>query len=337
MRAARLQGLGDIRCVDATERAPDEGEVVVAMALASICGSDVHVVDAGRGAPPLPGPPGFPGHEGVGRVVESRSDAFRVGDSVLTVPRAHPAAGEVAPRLPGCFAEHQTLAGDSCLPLPPGTDPSRLLLAQQLGTVVHALSRRPVEVRGAAACVVGQGSAGLFFTALLHRAGARRVVAVDVVASRLEVAASFGADVTVDASRDDVVAAVLDATEGRGADYVVEAVGSTPTLATAIGVAAPGADVLFYGTPDTTGPTPFDFNGFFRKRLVASSSYGAQLEPGLGSFRRALDLIQGGAVDVEPFTRHVVPLERIDEGFALARTRPEGVYKVTIAIEEAHR
>src|SRR5688572_16143459 len=102
MRASRLVGYGDLICEEVEITPPAEGHVLVRAGYASICGTDLHAVFPHGGSVRGSRPPGNPGHEGVGEVVESRCDGFAAGDRVLTVPDAF--AGR-------CFAEFQTLPG----------------------------------------------------------------------------------------------------------------------------------------------------------------------------------------------------------------------------------
>jgi len=301
-----------------------DGQLLVRTAYASICGSDLHSVF--RGAPPRPGDAGYPGHESVGEVVESRSPGFEPGDRVLTVP--HAAAGR-------CLAEYQALPGSACIRLP-GTAPlSHLLMAQQLGTVVYALRSHPLDLIGRDAAVIGQGSAGAFFTFLLKRAGAARVLVSDKSPARLAYARQLGADLavdagTVDAGTGDFRSAVLEATGGQGAGVVVEAVGSRETFSLSLELAAAGATLVWFGLPEGPGDYPFPFREFFRRRLTAHAKFGAQGEPGLESFRYAVRLIADGAIDVAPLLSHMLPIERVDEAFRIARDRTDNALKVSI-------
>lgn len=327
MRAAHLLELGRIVCEDVPVRAPADGEVLVRTELASICGSDLHTIYMPFSVPGYPAHPGYPGHEGVGEVVDSRHAGLTVGDRVLTVPHAW---------LGACFAEYQTLPGDACVRLPDTEVPTgHLLMAQQLGTIVFALRQRPVDVTGRTVVVLGQGSAGLFFTYLLRRNGAATIVTADLSDVRVAASRAMGADVAVSAEGAAGIGAVRDAvmeaTGGRGADLVVDAVGSSTTLRQTADLAAGDAALLWFGLPDSTDTEPLDFAQFFRKRLTAWSTYGAQGEPGLVSFRRALQLIAGGEIDVSPLLSHVLPIERIDEAVATAHDRRGGALKVSVS------
>jgi len=319
MKAARWVGLGRVVCEDVPVPPVADGQVLVRTAYASICGSDLHSVFLEY--PPRPQEAGHPGHESVGEVVESRCPGFQAGDVVLTVP--HAIDGR-------CLAEYQAIPGAFCIRLPDTAPLSRLLMAQQLGTVVYALRTRPFDLVGKDAAVIGQGSAGAFFTFLLKRAGAARVLVSDKSPARLAYSAKLGADLTVDANDVDFGGAVLEATGGRGTDLVVEAVGSRETFPLSLKLAAPGATLVWFGLPEGPGHYPFEFRDFFRRGLTAYSNFGAQGEPGLHSFRYAVRLITDGAIDVSPLLSHMLPIEKVDEAFRIAHDRSDNALKVSI-------
>jgi L-iditol 2-dehydrogenase len=300
-----------------------DGDLLVRTRYASICGSDLHVVNHGVDTEPDLWAPGYPGHEGVGEVAESRAAGFVPGDAVLVVPPVPEAR---------CFAEYQRVRATSVVklegPLPPI---EQLLMGQQLGTVLYASRQHPWDVAGRTVAILGQGSAGLFWAWSLKRAGAARVIVADRSPSRLAASTDFGADVTVDARTEDFTEAVMDLTSGEGADAVVEAVGRRETLLQSIRLCRPGGQLCWFGLPDTHDVVPIDFQLFFRRKLTAFSTYGAQTEPGLVSFRVALQHIRRGEIDVRPLLSHVVPVEEIDHGFQLADACGEGVLKVSIS------
>lgn len=319
MKAARWVGLGRVVCQDVPVPPVADGQVLVRTAYASICGSDLHSVFLET--PAQLQEAGHPGHESVGEVVESRCPGFAPGDRVLTVP--HAIDGR-------CLAEYQAIPGAFCLRLPDPAPLGHLLMAQQLGTVVYALRTHPFDLVGKDAAVIGQGSAGAFFTFLLKRAGAARVLVSDKSPARLAYSLKLGADLAVDANGADFKAAVMEATGGRGADMVVEAVGSRETFPLSVDLAAPGATLVWFGLPEGRVGYPFEFNTFFRKGLTAFSNFGAQGEPGLTSFRYAVRLITDGAIDVSPLLSHMLPIEKIDEAFRIAHDRTDNALKVSI-------
>ncbi|MEM7340187.1 MAG: zinc-binding dehydrogenase [Actinomycetota bacterium] len=310
MRAGRMVGLNEMVCEETEVWKPADGDLVVRTTYASICGSDLHVVCHGVMQNPLPCKHGFPGHEGIGEVLESHHPDFEPGDIVLTVPNTPVGT---------CFNEIQTLPAAYCLKMPDTDIPAaELLMAQQLGTVLWALRRQPVDVTGKTVAVMGQGSAGLFFTHLMRRAGAATVIASDLAPARMALSKEFGADHVIDNTDGALTAAVRDLTNGRGADFVIEAVGRAHTLAQSIDVVGFEGTMLWFGLPDTESPVPIDFNKFFRKRLSAFSYHGAQDEPALASFQAATDIITRGELDVSKVVSHVIDVEHIHDAFQLA-------------------
>jgi L-iditol 2-dehydrogenase len=322
-RAGQLVEPGRMAFVEAPVEPLRDGDLLVRSRYASICGSDLHVVNYGVDTVPDLWAPGYPGHEGVGEVVESRAAGFAAGDQVLVVPPVPEAR---------CFAEYQRVRATSAVelegPLPPI---EQLLMAQQLGTVLYAARQHPWDVAGRTVAVLGQGSAGLFWAWSLKRAGAARVIVADRSPSRLDASPGFGADVMVDARTEDLTEVVMDLTSGEGADAVVEAVGRRETLLQSIRLCRSGGQLCWFGLPDTNDVVPIDFQLFFRRKLTAFSTFGAQSEPGLVSFRVALQHIGRGEIDVRPLLSHVVPVEEIDRGFQLADACEEGVLKVSIS------
>ena len=310
MRAGRLVDVGRMVCEETEIWVPGDGELVVRTSYASICGSDLHIVCQGVDVPPLPCSHGFPGHEGIGEVAESRHPDFVPGDQVLTVPNA--VVGT-------CFNEFQTLPASYCLKLPDCDIPQeQLLMAQQLGTVIWALRKHTVDVIGKTVVVLGQGSAGLFFTYLLRRAGAGVIITSDLAKKRMKLSSQLGADVVVANTDNDLKQAVMDLTGGIGADHVIEAVGRRETLLQTVELTRPDGTMLWFGLPDSEEPVLVNFRDFFRKRLSAWSIYGAQDEPQLASFQMAVDIIVRGELDVSGIASHLMPIEAIDAAFRLA-------------------
>jgi 2-desacetyl-2-hydroxyethyl bacteriochlorophyllide A dehydrogenase len=326
MRSGTFVELGRVVCMDQPELPPGEGDLVVRSELAIICGSDLHIVmDGVGGLAPGTAHPGYPGHEGVGRVIESRHPDFGEGDTVLCAPDMSVAQ---------CFSEIQAIPAKHCLKLPEcDATPAELLMGQQLGTVIFALRQFPIDVTGRTAVVLGSGSAGQFHTYMMKRMGADKVITVDPVATRLEVARAMGADVVIDSSVTDVREAIREETGGRGADFLIEAVGRRDALLLSTELVRVGGSMLWFGLPDSNEPVPIDFGMFFRKKLRAGSTYGAQQEVDQASFRTALNLIARGEIDVSKVVSHTLPIERIEEAMVLAHERTDGALKVSISFD----
>lgn len=325
MRAARLVERGKIVCEDTPLFEPEEGQVVVKNHMAAICGSDLHQVFFDSFGPlKQPGEPGWPGHEGVGEVVESKYAGLTVGDLVLTVPGVG---------FQRCFADYQTLPGPWCLKLPDYDGPIEdLLMAQQFGTTIYALRRGNMDFVGKTVAVLGQGSAGQFFAWQAKHLGAANVVVADLSPARLAQSSVFGADIAVQGDTEGraVREAVMDSTNGKGAHIVIEAVGRQETIQHAIEIARPRGDVVFFGLPDSSQPVPFSYAKFFMKQLQMYAVVGAQAEEDLSSFYKALDWIARREIDVTQMVSHRLSLESIDRAMLLAHERDEDALKIAL-------
>ena len=325
MRATRMVDVGQMICEEIEIPDISDSQVLIKSEMASICGSDLHVVMMGAGLNhAFPCPHGYPGHEGIGQIVESKVSGLDEGQHVLTFP--NPPVGE-------CFNEYQRVGANYCVPLPDCDLPrSHLLMAQQLGTVIYAMKQHPRDVAGETVAVMGQGSAGLFWTYLLKRAGAAQVIVSDLSDTRLAVASSYGADVCVNAGNNDLSSAVRDLTTGKGVDYLVEAVGRPETFRESVDHVRMDGQIMWFGLPSVDSDIEMRFHKFFRKRLSAASTYGAQDETDAVSFREALNLIASGAIDVAPLLSHIFPVEKIDEAMHLAH-EPHEDQALKVSIE----
>ncbi len=320
MPAALATGLEQIRCDEAPIPEPTPGKVLVKTSLASICGSDLHIVYMGWNVHEFPLPHGYPGHEGLGEVIYGGGTEFSPGDLVLTAPNIWGSR---------TFAEYQLIEPHFLLKLPRDVPESHLLMAQQLGTVVFGCRRLPSLI-GQTVVVVGQGSVGLFHDFMLRRLGAHRIIGIEPVAERLAAGRAMGIDEAVDVTGRRATEAVLDLTNGEGADLVIEAVGSVETFNQTLQLAKPLGRIAAFGLPPTMERVPFDWDTFFRKRLDMHTVFGAQDEPGLPAFQIAVDYIARGDIDMSPFVTHQFPITRVQEAFDLAHSKEDGALKVSL-------
>jgi len=261
MRAALLYGPGDLRIEDVEDPVPGTGEVVLAIAAAMSCGTDVKSVRGGH--PSIAAYPTRLGHEFAGVVAEVGEgvEGVRVGDEVLCGNSAP--CGECRPcrrgreslcedllYLLGGFAERvlvpERIVRKNLHPLPAGVELALAPLAEPLACAVHALDAVALGPEDTVA-VLGGGSLGLMLSALAASAGARPIV-LDPHPERLAAAHRFGAARTVQAVRGpEDVEAVKALTGGRGADLVIEAVGRPEAWELAVAMVAPGGTANLFG------------------------------------------------------------------------------------------
>ena len=164
--------------------------------------------------------------------------------------------------------------------------------------------------------VMGQGLVGSLMLQVLRWTDAGRLVAIDAAPLRCEVAAELGADHVINAAEEDPVAAVRRLTNGVGAELVVYAVGG-PAGPKAFGQ---GMDMLSSGgTLHLIGlyehqSLPLS-SGTIQGRRILGGYFGGQWHA--GSARRALALLESGAINADRMTTHHFPYTRAPEAFHL--------------------
>ena len=263
---------------------PGPGEVRVRLAASGVCHSDHWAIRHGNWGAPFPM---LLGHEGAGVVVDVGPDVAGIApnDRVVlawgvpcgtcaTCLRGAPrkcAHGWSQPsrvtranrgeRLEGTLslgtlATHTVVHAAQAIPVPEGADLSRVcLLGCGASTGVGAAVNTGRVWPGATVAVVGLGGIGLAALQGARIAGAARLIAVDLIAAKFDLARSMGATDTVDASAQDAVASVRALTGGVGVDVAIEATGvpsvvgqvmamlGSAGVGVAIGVPPPGSSV----------------------------------------------------------------------------------------------
>jgi threonine dehydrogenase-like Zn-dependent dehydrogenase len=256
MKALTFQGTGKVsveNVADPTIQEPTDA--IVRMTSTAICGSDLHLLDT-LGMFIDEGD--VLGHEPMGIVeaVGSQVTHIRPGDRVVvpfniscgncwmctrgffaqcetTQVREHGTGAalfgytKLYGQVPGAQAEYLRVpqAHFGPIKVPDGFPDERFLyLSDVLPTSWQAVAYADVEP-GCTVAVIGLGPIGQMSARIARHLGAERVIAVDSVPERLEMARRHGIEVLDDSRVDDVPAAILDLTDGRGADGVIEAVG----------------------------------------------------------------------------------------------------------------
>jgi threonine dehydrogenase-like Zn-dependent dehydrogenase len=254
MRAVTFQAPGEVRVQDVPEpQLATENDAIVRIEASGVCGSDLHIYH-GR----VKIEPGFTiGHEYVGTVIAAGEGVrgVAVGDRVLGCFQTacgdcffcrrglfHKCDssrtfghGAALGSLLGTQAE-QALVPNADLVLrkvPAGmSDDVALFAGDVMGTGYHAAAESGLR-EGDVAAVLGLGPVGLCAVQAAFALGASRVIAIDTVAERLAIAASFGAQ-AVHLTDEDPRAAAREASEGRGVDVCIDAVGDPRALELAI-------------------------------------------------------------------------------------------------------
>ena len=329
MRVAYLTPNGEIE-LSATDRpSPGTGEVLVAVERVGICGSDLHYYErGGNGGNAVEGRAVL-GHECAGRVAAT-GDAVTgldVGDRVAVEPGvpcgdcARCRDGEYnlcadvtfmgSPPDDGAFREFVAWPADFVYRLPEGVSTAEGALCEPLSVGLH-LARRSGVGAGDTVLVTGAGTVGLLAADAIRMAGADAVAVTDAVASKLDLAASRGADACIDATEADVGEAFRERVDADGADVVVEASGSPAAVESTVDAVRRGGVVTFVGMPDGAA-LPADVLGLVNDELDLRGSYRYH-----HTYPDAVAAVASGEVDLRGLVSFAEPLDRLARAFERA-------------------
>ncbi|HEV2358578.1 MAG TPA: Zn-dependent alcohol dehydrogenase [bacterium] len=350
-KAAVLFEVGKkLEICDVEVQAPKAGEVLVRMAAAGVCHSDLHVM-TGHLFAPLPA---VLGHEGAGVVEEIGAGVatVRPGDHVIplwrlscgeceycTAGRPALCAAGTAVRMTGylpdgttrfalggtalkhfagvsSFSEYSVIPEKALLPIPQDLALDRAALfgcavITGVGAVVNAARVRP----GTSVAVFGAGGIGLNAIQGAALAGAVRIIAVDVLARKLDYARQFGATDAVDASAEDPVNRIRSLTGGRGVDYAFEAIGLPNVMRQAYdSLAKRGIAVLIGVTPMAAEVSVPVMSLVFEERVLTGSVYGSSRPR--TDIPKLIDLYRTGRLKLDELLTRTYPFVQINEAYA---------------------
>lgn len=318
MNAIQVVGPQRLQLIQAPEPKPQKGEVLVRMDALSVCGTDMRLFRHPQKAYPMA--PGMPSHECAGTIVESRLPGWKEGQRVIFLPRLNLNGG----------AEYVVGGPDCLVALPDDGDVAEWLMCQPWGTVLFALERIG-SVEGKRVVVLGQGSIGLLFTRSLRHMGVRQLITADLLAHRLAWSRRLGADLAIDAQREDVVGAVAEATQGRGADLVIEASGDPQALGWAIRVARMYATVLLFGIPEEDR-IAVDYFPAMAKQLVLVSAVSATCDDPARPIRLAVEMKQQDGTDLSWLVTHRLSFQDAPRAYQMYARREDDVLKVVMEV-----
>jgi threonine dehydrogenase-like Zn-dependent dehydrogenase len=186
-----------------------------------------------------------------------------------------------------------------------------MIVSQPLGTVLYALRMLP-NLLGWNVVVVGQGPIGQLFCGALRNLGAKQIIGIDRIASRLSLSQRMGATAVINVEQEDPIATVADLTGGAMADLVVEAVGHEhQALNLCIDLCRRQGRIHFFGM----APQIVDglrWRDLFFKNLAVTTSVGPDFTR---DFPLAIQWIGEGRIDVKPLVTHSFPLSEIQTAF----------------------
>ncbi|VWX61630.1 Zinc-binding alcohol dehydrogenase [Burkholderiales bacterium 8X] len=358
MKAAVLEEFGQPLVIQEVEiAAPGPNEVLLQTAAVGLCHSDLHYIEGMRKFPL----PGVLGHEvsGVVAAVGAGVKDLQPGDHVVG------ALSVFCGTCKQCLGQRFALCMDTDVKQPPGQAKRLFRGAEPVSQVfnlsgfaeqmlVHrnalvkirkdmpldraallgcavvtgtgAVFRNAQVAPGSSVAVVGCGGVGLAAINGAKIAGAARIIAIDNVPSKLELARKFGATDTLLASEGDVVAKVVELTQG-GVEYSFECIGIAATVEQCFKMLQPGGTATIVGLFGPGVKASIEGSDFFLEKKIRGSALGsARIRDDIP---RLVELYLQGRLNLDDLVSRRIRLEDINEGFA-AMARSEVARSVVV-------
>jgi len=340
MKALILKEYMRLCCEDAPMPEFGPADVLVAVKACGICGSDVHGMDGstGRRRPPI-----IMGHEAAGVIAEAGSavNGWKRGDRVtfdstifcgvcefcrrgqvnLCSQRRVLGVSCEEYRQHGAFAEYVAVPNHILYRLPDAQSFEHAALVEPFAIASHALHRSPVALNDTAV-VVGCGMIGLAIIQVARLAGFGRIIAVDVAADKLALAARLGATDIIN-SKAAPLDEILRLTRGTGADRVFEAVGIAATVDLAIRCARKGGAVTLVG--NVAPKIEFPLQTVVTRELELQGSCASA-----GEYAACLEMMARGDIEPVPLLSAVAPLTEGAAWFDRLYRKEPGLLKVIL-------
>ena len=327
-----------------------EGEALVKIEAAGVCGSDVHMWE---GRDPRIRLPMILGHEGVGEIVDVNGEKRDVhgrplkrGDRVLWnrgvtcghcyfcrvkmepslcpyrwVYGIHTSCAE-PPYLTGNYSEYLLLVREVDLfKIETDVDLQVFVPASCSGaTAAHAFELSQME-SGDSVLVQGVGPLGIFTVAFAKSFGASQIIAIGGTEERLHMCRSFGATLTLNRhrlSQKERKEAVMEATHGRGADVAFEMAGEPDALKESISLARTGGSCVSAGFGEPHGTMNLDcFHDLNRKNLRLQGIWASDAK----HTHMALQLVLSRIQEFKKLITHRFPLEKANDAIQAMKTK----------------
>ncbi|RDL47271.1 L-idonate 5-dehydrogenase (NAD(P)(+)) [Ensifer sp. M14] len=334
MRAVVAYGSHDLRLETRPEDIePGDGEVMVRIAAGGICGSDLHYYhNGGFGSVSLKEPM-ILGHEasGVVAVVGKGVEGLVTGQLVAINPSLPCGKCEECrrglrnhcndmvfrgsamrfPHAQGLFRDTLIVRSDLLYPVGSNVDAGLAALAEPFAVCLHAI-KQAGSLLGKIVLVSGCGPIGCLTIAAARLAGAKHVIACDVVEAPLAIAPRLGADEVVLNGPDATGLSAYKAGKGK-IDVAFDCTGHPAAVASAIDCLRPRGTLVAVGLG---GSMPFPLPFVVTKELNVTGSFRFDAE-----FAEAVDLISSSRIDLSPLISHTYCVDHVVDAFDLAADR----------------
>ncbi len=332
------KGEGYVEVRDVAEPTVTPGHVVIEVAAAGVCGTDIHIY---HDEYPY-NTPVVLGHETAGTVVEVGPDVRRikVGDRVTTEtffytcgqctycrtgsPNLCPERKSIGSHVNGAMTRFVLVPERNCHVLPEGVSLLDGAITEPLACCVHGILERAGVLPGDVVLVSGPGAIGQFSHQVAKSAGATTIVCgIGGDEHRLALAKELGADHVVNAQEQDLAKLIADLTDGRGVDVGVEAAGANASLKQCLDLVRKGGSLAQMGL--YSRPATIDMNLVPMKELKVTGSFSHVPS----AWPRALRLIADGKVRSRRLITRQVPITDWQSAFEAFNARSECKIVVT--------
>ena len=336
MKAVYMEKPWNIEISDVQMPKPKEGEALLRVKSAGICGSDI---GAFRGTNGLVSYPRIIGHEIAGEVIsipENNNNGIKPGDRVIVDPYLY--CGHCYPcsigrtnccvdlkvlgvHVDGGMAEYFCHPADMLLKVPDDMPWDIIPLAEPLTIALHGIHRLNLKA-GEHIAINGAGPIGLLAAMVALHYGAEPIM-IDLVKERLDFAKSLGVQYTINLREEDLVEKVSEYTNGRMAECVMEASGANSAIRATLDIVSHAGRIALTGWPKQETPIPTDM--ITRKEVDVRGA-----RTSAGEFPEAIDLIYHQKVDARRILTKVISIDEAPETIRDIEKNPGDYMKVNI-------
>lgn len=354
MKAWVLHEIGNFRLEEVQKPSLSEGEVLVRVRAAGVCGSDVpRIYRDGAHAMPL-----IPGHEFSGEVVDVKEEGNstwigkRVGVFPLIPCRTCVACkmgrhemcrsySYLGSRRDGGFAEYVAVPVDNLIELPEKVSFVQAAMLEPMSVAVHAM-RRVNRNEGDTVVVCGLGTIGIFLTMFLLQSGVKNLLVIGNKEYQKKQVLSLGLNKEqyFDRKEGSVKEWIMEKTKGLGANLFFECVGKNETVLQAIDLTIPGGKVCLVGNPFSD--MIFDKNVYWkilRNQLEVTGTWNStffgkenMLDLSKSDWKYVIDLLEDEKIKPEQFISHLLQFKELEKGTIIMRDKTEDYLKVMIEL-----
>ncbi|MFV0297225.1 MAG: Zn-dependent alcohol dehydrogenase [Hyphomicrobiaceae bacterium] len=338
-----------LQIMELEQEEPKTGEVRVKVKAAGVCMSDYHIM---IGDWPLPLPMVL-GHEAAGEIEEVGPGVtgLKKGDHVIFSFRSNcghcpycakgrtvlctgfndtsrwvmhdgtsrvKLNGEpvnVMARI-GTFTEYSVCPADQVVKVRddlPWTHAA--IIGCSVATGVGAAIRHAKVEPGSSVLVVGCGGVGLNVIQGARLAGAKTIIACDLLDNKLQMATNFGATHIVNGKRENVIERVKEIT-GLGVDYAFDAIGTEPTVLQIVDALAPAGHAVIVGIPAFSTRAPIAPHLMVYGEQMLSGTYYGSVRPAF-DFGNLADLYMERKLNLDDLISRTYKFDEINEGFKI--------------------